>query len=224
MPKNRSFDSIEEAMRYRMRHGITQGKLAEMTGLHYRTIAEAMHGRSEVTPKNLAKLGITRKSVYVVANDLDAGQGHSMHTPRNTCPTPEQRAERLARIAAEKLERQNRPKAHPQRQVHELSNERILVAVKFKLNPLITWQTFIQGKPKGDIDAAWQAYCAEIGQKPPEKLTVPIKAEPVLYGHLKPVDRGEDHRRPLNRGELPKITPHYQPEVTQSSIIERTED
>ena len=223
MPFNRTFSTIKEAMRYRMRHGITQMKLGELTGLHFRTIQEAIRGRPECTTRTLAKLGVTRKSVYVVANDLDAGQGYSMHPHRNTRPTPQQKAERLEQLEREKIERQKARILKAQQPAPALSNERILIAVKHKLNPLATWNTFRKSGAKGDIDAAWRAYCLEKGHKPPQKPQAPSKPEPVLYGHLKPVDRGEDHRRPLNRGELPRVTPHYQPEVTQSSNPEATE-
>lgn len=214
---------VQSEIRARLRHGLTQTELAQEFGIAICTLNNILKGHREPSAKVLKLLGIRRQIVYVLEEDHDIPEGIAARAPLP-------RAKRAKRVnvqvirddvpmtATEVLER-----TWPGRGViPALTTERVMMAVKFKLNPGKAWAAFweqvnaLKSDALGDLDTVWHAYCEEIGQAP----STP-KPDPVMYASLgngdavalKPVTARQDFRRPRKLGELPAVIPIDQPEV-----------
>lgn len=180
----RQFKSVSDALRHRMRHGMTQKALSEATGVELSTLRLAVHGMTDTSPKVLKKLGLRRVSVYEFDNNksrIGAAPGNSEREQREPVVTP--------RVPGEKANSTIEPRSS-----ESLSLERIKVAVRYGLNPRATWQAYMAQSEVLD----WEQWCATHGTV--REVSTPAKQGTAeLYAHLKPIER-MDRRTPRQAG------------------------
>lgn len=214
---------VQSEIHARLRHGLTLTELAEDLGLAIPTLCNVLRGHQEAGPKTLKALGIVKHIVYTLEPNSSIPEGIQARAPRIRAKRPEQSARIAARRAARALVEQPValvPAVMAARLT--LTTERVMVAVRHKLNPGKSWgECVAQMLNAGDMDERtldehWLSYCqthGTIASSEPEALE-PYAKPGELYSHLKPINRGPDHRRPLAYGEKPTIQTVNVPEVT----------
>ncbi|HXI41605.1 MAG TPA: helix-turn-helix transcriptional regulator [Bryobacteraceae bacterium] len=214
---------MQSEIRARLRHGLTQTELAQEFGIAICTLNNILKGHREPSAKVLKLLGIRRQIVYVLEEDHDIPEGLAARAPlprakRRKAANVEMPTERVTQRAGLPA----KAREWGESKLPQLTTERVLVAVKFKLNPRDTWTMFwehvngLESNALGDFDSAWEQFCSEHGSPPST-----AKSDPVMYASLgkgdavalKPVTARQDFRRPRKLGELPAIAVIDQPEV-----------
>jgi transcriptional regulator with XRE-family HTH domain len=203
---------VQSEMRARLRHGLTQTELARELGIALPTLSNVLNGNREAGLKTLKALGIIRHIVYTLTDDHSIPESIQARAPlprakRGKRPPPVRplTVTNEARIALI---------------MRKLTTARIKLAVSFKVNPREAWLECWKGAMNaGDMDDRtlddhWCDYLASRGtQSAPKAIESPFAAGE-LYAHLKPVNRGIDHRRPLAMGEHPPIRVNNDPEAS----------
>jgi len=217
--------------------GFSQREIAERIGVSDQSVSNIALGKSSPGPKFLKGLGIVRKWSYELTGDgLLAEIQATMpkkrvyirkkaFNPLDNTHGKRAHGRTVGKEANSAPEISSAP-FHPGAADHgPLSLERIKVAQRHKVNPGQTWEAFKRetSPAPGNVDQAWEVFCkdaaARIAQEAPpalEPAPAPVVApEPAreLYAHLKPVQRGIDHRRKPALGELPQLVVPDMPEA-----------
>lgn len=170
-------------------------------GVHENTVRKCLDPDSTVLDETLVTMGLRRISVYEWVGVLKHKPGfrktHAVCADIGPDCAPEEDIVQTPLVSA------------------DLNTERVLTAVKYRVNPGRTWRAFIEsGLPL--TDNQWAQFCKRESQVngAQQPVAVPRADTPVLYGHLKYVERGVDHRRQLQRGELPAAVKRVEIETT----------
>jgi transcriptional regulator with XRE-family HTH domain len=202
---------VQSEMRARLRHGLTQTELAQELGIALPTLSNVLNGHREAGAKTLKALGIKRQIVYTLIDGQGIPESIQARAPLPRAKRPKRAAPQHLTVTWE---------ADTALIMRKLTTERIKVAVAYGVSPGKSWvQCWHHAMTAGDmdertLDERWLEYCQRNGTAPTPK-SVESPFEPgQLYSHLKPVNRGADHRRPLAMGERPALIINTEPEAS----------
>lgn len=192
---------VQSEIRARLRHGLTQTELAHELGLALPTLSNILNGRRAASLATLRRLGIERHTIYTLAPNHQIPDGIQARAP-----LPRRKREKRHAAVTHKS---------PAAVTEGLTTERVMVAVKYRLNPGKHWKIFLETEAVNsqEIDDAWLDYCVQEGTVAAPPAEESLFAPGQLYAHLKPINRGVDHRapRPARTTPLPDFI--IQPEA-----------
>jgi len=175
--------------------GKTQAILARELGVSALTVHQALHGKVNPSPKLLKALGYRKVVVY----------------------------EKVERAAP--CEPAVKPKpaiglfipGNEGAPSYKLSPQLVTIALKYQVAPGVEWPRFLAALPDPtDLEAEWTQWCLDARQTAPRAQGKAIDAEPALealgapgelYSHLKPIQRGPDHRPAPLMGNVHPVIP-----------------
>lgn len=220
-------DLVQSTIAQHLRQGFSQKSLAQALHVNEITLHKVYKGLRPAPDKLLKALGLKRHIIYTIEVEsthlvLDSPLRPQKRVRMPKFPTRAQMIPKMPREVAQQIDRVIAERLFS---APALTTERILVAVKFKLNPKQSWAAFnapgtVQFCESLDdsLDTRWLAYCQGAGTAPTEVK----RDERVFVGigdgaavPLNPVNRGIDHRKPLAFGEKPQFKPIIQPEAPQ---------
>lgn len=195
------FKTVSDALHYRLAHGWTRKQLAQSLGVHRNALDIALNRDREYSGKGLKTLGLLRISRYQFT-DPNIVSTRPATIATGTSRNRKVRKRTARAVPAPKIQA---PTDTP------MSTAEVLIAVKYRCNPGQTWSLF-QRHNKG---LNWDSFCKQRGMQQSTVKTassLPAQAPVDPYAHLRK-SRGTDFRRPLQRGELPRLDAIVQPQA-----------
>lgn len=183
--------------------GKTQAILARELGVSALTVHQALHGKVNPSPKLLKALGYRKVVTYEKVERA---------TPCE--PVFVQETHTLAVADPAYFE------------PHKFTPQLVQIALKHKLTPGVEWKRFLTSSafsPMGDVFVAFEAWCKTrgetvqnaqgkaIGTLLADESEQALGAPGELYSHLKPIQRGPDHRPPPLMGNVHPVMPDAEP-------------
>lgn len=196
--------------------------MARELGISVGVLNNVLNGLREPGPKVLKSLGIRVERSYVLEPNSEIPEGIAARAP---VKRPKRRKASIDDLPKGRVIQRTPLPDKTVRMLEaaiavdapKLNTMRVKIAMRYQLNPAQSWASFIDGcKGKYEhLDEVFEEYCTLNGtapiERPKEQETLGKPGE--LYAHLKPVNRGIDHRKPRAFGERPEPVMIDQPEV-----------